>query len=171
MLSGMSIGLASDTPDHRWVCHVDSRTIPSSPPPPNGAQQNQWTLCEVSGLPDGPHTLTVDIATSRKFYFDYLRYTPSHSVSTGNEVVWIPNTDAGLRFDSSWRGFQPTGNITLNQGSVFSFEFVGTSTQFSIGTQEVTLLRDQSCVVWHAPPQSSQKKLFRELHDQRIGTH
>ena len=152
ILSGMSIGLGFDSQDHRWVCYVDNANIPSPPPPPHGAHENQWTLCQISGLADGPHTLTVDITTSRRFYFDYLRYTPSPSASTGNEVVWIPNTDDDLRFDTSWRELQPTGNITVTQAAAFSFEFIGKSGIFFIWAREVTFFRDESRVVWHAPP-------------------
>ncbi|KAG6920217.1 hypothetical protein DXG01_004986 [Tephrocybe rancida] len=108
-----------------WDCYVDGTKFDHKDV--FFAPENNWLLCEVI-VPDGQHELTVNVtSTNATFAFDWLRYTPSPTVSLANEVVQISHTDAALNYSSTgWSelGGRASTNVA---GSQMQFTFIGKS--------------------------------------------
>ncbi|KAF8956126.1 hypothetical protein BDZ97DRAFT_205531 [Flammula alnicola] len=108
-----------------WQCSVDNQIFPSVP---NSVPVNNLLLCEKDGLADGPHVITVNATVSNQetFWFDYVKYLPSPSVSLAQAAISIDSTDSGLQFDPGWKQFSP-GFETTQTSSKLSFNFTGVS--------------------------------------------
>ncbi|KAF9524883.1 hypothetical protein CPB83DRAFT_897551 [Crepidotus variabilis] len=111
--SGTSVKVYGSNVDHdttgslnpRWECFIDQRSIGASKP--FAFQENNWNFCEDLDVPDGLHTLTVNVTVSQNqtFWFDRIEYIPS-------QTDW---KKAG------------TANMTQTHGASFEFDFNGVS--------------------------------------------
>ncbi|CAA7265199.1 unnamed protein product [Cyclocybe aegerita] len=110
--------------DPTWDCFVDGVAIEKI-----GFEfiENNWVMCTVQNLSDGPHILTVN-ATSRgrPFWFDYIRYLPSAGVSLDNALVYVDDTNPSVQYDTNWRPLGDVGQMTSVQGAKVMFQFTGT---------------------------------------------
>jgi len=111
-----------------WQCIVDGNiSLPSSNVT---VPENMLPLCDSGdgGLSDGPHVITVNVTVSNQqtFWFDYIQYFPSFSVSLAEVSLAIYTDDSQLHYGTGWSPLFP-GNMTCQTGSTFSFEFNGTS--------------------------------------------
>ncbi|KAJ3515228.1 hypothetical protein NLJ89_g1896 [Agrocybe chaxingu] len=110
--------------DPTWDCFVDGVAIEKI-----GFDfiENNWVMCTVQNLSDGPHILTVN-ATSRgrPFWFDYVRYLPSAGVSLDNALVYVNDTNPSVQYDSNWQPLGDVGQMTSVQGAKVMFQFRGT---------------------------------------------
>jgi hypothetical protein len=106
-----------------WQCIVDGVSVPSATV---GAAENRLLFCEKEGLSDGPHVITVNATVSNQqtFWFDYIQYLPSPSMSLAQASLSIDADDSQLRYGVGWTPNFP-GNMTRQTGSTFSFEFDG----------------------------------------------
>ncbi|KAF9479283.1 hypothetical protein BDN70DRAFT_895071 [Pholiota conissans] len=121
----------SHTQDPSWQCFVDNILIPNN----NTALRGfPWTsYCSQDNLNDSPHVLTVNVTASqtRRFWLDYIRYTPLPSASLAGKTVWINSTDSALQFTPStdWQRFGTAEVVSPNLGAdtaSFQFTFNGT---------------------------------------------
>jgi hypothetical protein len=111
--------------DPTWECFVDNVSI--------GATayfqypENNWLLCQKPQLNDGSHVLTVKVTSGgHTFWFDYIRYTPSASVSTTTSILLVDNHDPAIVYGPGWGALGSTATFTTNLGSEMSFDFTGT---------------------------------------------
>lgn len=78
---------------------------------------------------DGSHVLTVNatVLKAQTFWFDYIEYTPSHSVPLDNTTVLVENSDPQVQsaYGSGWKALGGTANSTSQTNSVFTFNFTG----------------------------------------------
>jgi len=114
---------AGYTPD--WECFIDQVSVGATDP--FESPENNWILCSARGLADGKHTLRVQAksANGAVFYFDYLRYAASGSVPLENESIMVNNLDPAIRYGANWVPLGDTANMTVVQGSIVEFDFVG----------------------------------------------
>ena len=110
----------------KWQCLIDGEPFGSTSP--DGLTQNAIPLCDSGAVSDGMHHVNVSVVTSGQvFYFDYIYYTPSPSVSLENSVVRVDNTDALLNFTGQgWtvRNAEPWP-LTRHKGDQLIFPFYG----------------------------------------------
>ena len=106
-----------------WQCIVDGISVPSSTV---RAAENRLLFCEKDGLSDGPHVITVNVTLSNQqtFWFDYIQYLPSPSMSLAKASLSIDADDSQLQYGAGWTAIYP-GNMTGQTGSTFGFEFDG----------------------------------------------
>jgi hypothetical protein len=106
-----------------WQCVVDGVSVPSATV---SVPENRLLLCEKTGLSDGPHVITVNVTVSNQqtFWFDYVQYLPSPSMSLAQVSLSIDADDSQLQYGTGWSPISP-GNVTGQTGSTFSFEFNG----------------------------------------------
>ena len=111
--------------DPRWECFVDGISIGATEPFP--FFENNWALCEKRSLDDGPHRLTVDVTstTGKEFWFDYVRYEPSASVSEDTAYIFVDNHDSAIVYGSGWGPLGTVANMTTRLGSELRFNFTG----------------------------------------------
>ncbi|KAF5344753.1 hypothetical protein D9756_011073 [Leucocoprinus leucothites] len=115
-------------PDPTLQCFIDGTSIGRDTPFQFG--ENNWKLCGTSGLPDGSHTLQIQVkvqSSSQTFWLDQIRYIPSPTLPLDNKTILIENDDPAIQFDAQWRSLGGTANLTNEQGSVAQVTFVGTS--------------------------------------------
>ena len=110
--------------DPTWECFVDNVSI--------GATtyfqypENNWLFCQKGQLSDGPHVVKVNVVSNgHTFWFDYIRYAPSASVSTQNSVVVVDHLDPAIVYGTGWGALGTTATFTNNLGSDMSFKFTG----------------------------------------------
>ncbi|KAG6812612.1 hypothetical protein H0H92_001831 [Tricholoma furcatifolium] len=102
--------------DPSWECFVDNVSIGSTAP--FQYPENNWVLCGPSSFSDGQHTLTLKVSTSgNTFWFDYITYVPSPSVSLQSSVIMVQNTDPDVIYGSGWGALGGTANETSTVGS------------------------------------------------------
>ena len=111
--------------DPSWECFVDNVSI--------GATayfqypENNWLFCSKGQLNDGPHVIKVNVASGgHTFWFDFLRYAPSASVSTQNAIVAVDHLDPAIVYGSGWGPLGTTATFTNNPGTDMTFGFTGT---------------------------------------------
>lgn len=106
-----------------WKCSVDGVSVPSANVT---APENRLLFCEKNGLSDGPHVITVDVTVSNEqtFWFDYIQYLPSASMSLNQVSLSIDANDSQIQYGTGWSPIFP-GNMTGQTGSTFSFNFNG----------------------------------------------
>lgn len=111
--------------DPRWECFVDNNNISVTDPFPY--DENNWLLCEQTDLNDGPHIIAVNVTstTGQPFWFDYVEYAPSSSVSQETAYVVVNNIDPGIHYGDGWVALGSTANMTSEQGSTLQFNFTG----------------------------------------------
>ncbi|KAG6826442.1 hypothetical protein H0H92_015769 [Tricholoma furcatifolium] len=111
--------------DPSWECFVDNVSIGSTAP--FQYPENNWVLCGSSSFSDGQHTLTLKVSTSgNTFWFDYITYVPSPSVSLQSAVIMVQNTDPDVIYGSGWGALAGFANETSTVGSQVKFNFIGT---------------------------------------------
>lgn len=90
------------------------------------APENRQQFCGEDGLSDGPHVITVKATVSNQqtFWFDYIQYLPSPSMSLAPVSLAIYGWDPQLQYGTGWSPIY-LGNMTEQTGSNFSFEFNG----------------------------------------------
>jgi hypothetical protein len=109
-----------------WECFVDNVSIGATAP--FQYPENNWLFCQQPTLNDGPHVVTVNVTSAgHPFWFDYIRYAPSASVSTQNVVLLVDNHDPAISYGSGWGALAGTAIFTNNPGSEMSFNFSGMS--------------------------------------------
>ncbi|KAF8624378.1 hypothetical protein AX15_005907 [Amanita polypyramis BW_CC] len=116
------------TYDPTWECFVDGQSIGSTQP--FIYAENNWLLCDKTGLTDGPHVLTLNVTTmGTTFWFDFLQFTPPPNKSYGNgsNVMSLSNLDPGIEYLTGWGPLGSTANCTTVPGSQAIFNFTGTS--------------------------------------------
>ncbi|KDR81160.1 hypothetical protein GALMADRAFT_116184 [Galerina marginata CBS 339.88] len=115
------------TIDPSWDCFVDGNGLNSSPP--TFTIENNWILCEIDSLSDGPHTVGVTARVSspnNPFSLDRYQYVPSASVALDNATIYVNSTDAAVQFGSGWTPFRNhAGSMTQQNGAKVTFDFVG----------------------------------------------
>jgi len=116
----------SGVTDPQWSCYVDGVGIDSGSPLLN--PENNWVFCSSYSLTDGPHTITVNATVARRqtFWFDYLYYLPSKSVSLANKTIMLTNLDSAIQYGSGWNAYTSIANWTQTQGASVTLNFYGT---------------------------------------------
>ena len=112
--------------DPQWSCYVDGVSIDAGSPILN--PENNWVFCSSYSLKDGPHTITVNatVAKSQTFWFDYIRYLPSKSVSLANKMIMLNNIDPEIQYGGTgWNSFTSLANWTQTQGAFVTLNFYG----------------------------------------------
>ncbi len=111
--------------DPQWLCYVDGVGIEASGPYPYPV--NNWRLCFLYHLTDGPHTITVNVtvAENQPFWLDRIEYLPSTSVSHANKTILLQNTDPAILFGNGWLPYVEVGNLTNTQGAMVECNFRG----------------------------------------------
>ncbi|KAF8954756.1 hypothetical protein BDZ97DRAFT_1862956 [Flammula alnicola] len=119
------IGATMDSSNPSRDCFIDGVKIESAV---LSAAENRVTQCQQYGLSDGPHviTLTVTAPNPSFYWFDFLFYIPSASVSLDNAAIFINTGDPAMQFGTGWAQYAP-GYITRQQSSVYSMDFNGES--------------------------------------------
>ncbi|KAJ3567290.1 hypothetical protein NP233_g6454 [Leucocoprinus birnbaumii] len=115
-------------PDPTWECFIDGNSI--SRDAPFQFAENNWKFCDKSGLPDGNHTLRVEVKVqnpSQTFWLDQIRYIPSPSLSLENRTILLDNSDPAVQFDAQWTSLGGGANMTTKPGSIATVNFVGVS--------------------------------------------
>jgi hypothetical protein len=111
--------------DPRWECFIDNVSIGATDPFPY--DENNWLLCGQTDLNDGLHTITVNVTstTGQPFWFDYVQYAPSSSVSEETAYIVVDHLDPGIEYGIGWVALGGTANMTSNHGSELWFNFTG----------------------------------------------
>ncbi|PPQ65172.1 hypothetical protein CVT24_011035 [Panaeolus cyanescens] len=115
--------------DPTWSCALDGRPLqmPNSFP----YAENNWILCEFSGVSDGTHTITITARSNgRAFLFDYFIYTPSSSRTLTNVVTGVGWRDSAVQYDSGWDQWGGAGFQGKEPGGTLTFPFYGTGITF-----------------------------------------
>ncbi|KAF8196032.1 hypothetical protein BJ912DRAFT_1056459 [Pholiota molesta] len=113
--------LSRDDPSR--TCTVDGQTIPNYN---LTFGLNFVTHCEINGLTDGKHTIEVTVTTTNPdgYWFDFLMYIPSASVSRTNATLMIDSDDSSMTYGSGWTPNAP-GYIATQSGATMSIQFTG----------------------------------------------
>ncbi|KAG2008289.1 hypothetical protein CC2G_013736 [Coprinopsis cinerea AmutBmut pab1-1] len=112
-----------------WTCTVDGRSVPLVPPS-LGLVSNR-ILCDWGPLPDGPHTVTLNV-TGRgdRFWVDFFWYIPSPGLSIEPPpTLFVHPFVPEVNYDHSWVQI-PNGlfnRVTNATGAQLNFTFIGTS--------------------------------------------
>ena len=109
-----------------WQCIVDGVSLPSTTLSPS-TPENRLLFCEEDGLSNGLHVITMNVTVSNQktFWFDYIQYLPSPSMSLDQPAsFFIEAGDSQFQYGTGWSPKFP-GNMTGQFGSTFSFEFNG----------------------------------------------
>lgn len=116
-------GTTVDGTNPNRQCTVDGTVIPNND---LTAAENGVMHCQVNGLADGKHTLVVTVPTANPsgYWFDYLMYIPSASVSTTNAALTYINGDPSMNFGTGWSQGGP-GYIATSNGATFNMQFTG----------------------------------------------
>lgn len=116
-------GTTVDGTNPNRQCTVDGSVIPNND---LTAAENGVMHCQVNGLADGKHTLVVTVPTANPsgYWFDYLMYIPSASVSTTNAALTYINGDPSMNFGTGWSQGGP-GYIATSNGATFNMQFTG----------------------------------------------
>lgn len=110
--------------DPKWDCFIDNAQIPS--PKPFQYPENNWRLCGGEALPDGNHTLIVNVQSTRQiFWLDYILYTPSQDPDSATPVIHISEKDKDLQYDSNWEDLGSSWKMTKRNGGSVSMNFTG----------------------------------------------
>ncbi|PFH53383.1 hypothetical protein AMATHDRAFT_55309 [Amanita thiersii Skay4041] len=158
----------------KWECHVDNDKLP--PSNPFGAAENNWVLCSQNFIPDGRHTVTVNVTTiDVDFWFDYALYTPSPGISLASETLRIEKSHPNITYSSS--GWSSIGqvNITAVPNSFAQVHFEGTSltwrgwfiTEMSHNDSNATYTIDDGIpmpFVLHGPPTNDSQTLYNMIY-------
>ncbi|KAH9476329.1 hypothetical protein JR316_0011904 [Psilocybe cubensis] len=131
----------------KWTCIVDGLQIPTRPFPTSGTHLVE--ICSpVQGqfsLTDGPHSLFVSVdlggADGALAWFDYITYTPSARVLTGDFMFTA--TDPSMVYSGQDWQLSSIGTFTDQKGAKLSFDFFGSSIAW-IGTYNNSLARGAS---------------------------
>ncbi|KAF8875437.1 hypothetical protein BD779DRAFT_212451 [Infundibulicybe gibba] len=112
--------------DPSWTCLVDGvdigRTSRFNFP------INNFLLCDGKNVTDGNHTLTINVTMSHEsFWFDYVTYIPSTTVSLESAIVRVERLDPAIVYDSGWGDLGNFSNFTFTNGSQLKFDFIGKS--------------------------------------------
>ncbi|TFK30290.1 hypothetical protein FA15DRAFT_663694 [Coprinopsis marcescibilis] len=113
--------------DPSWECFVDGESIGREEP--FAQTQNNWPLCLAPTLPDGQHTLTLNVTSSGStFYFDQIRYLPSSIIksSLDNPTVIIEQSDPIVRYSGDWMNLNNSANSTADTSASLDMTFTGT---------------------------------------------
>ncbi|KAF9038582.1 hypothetical protein BJ165DRAFT_399678 [Panaeolus papilionaceus] len=155
--------------DPTWECVLDGRSfqMPNSFP----YVENNWILCEWSGVSDGTHTLTITARSNgRAFLFDYFIYTPSTSQTRQNVVTGVSWRDSSVQYGAGWGAFGGAGYQGKEPGATLTFPFYGTGITFMGLTpiepppgesQAEYFIDDQSCTRFTVPGRSSTAEFHR----------
>ncbi|KIJ44148.1 hypothetical protein M422DRAFT_30652 [Sphaerobolus stellatus SS14] len=109
-----------------WACYIDNIKLPDQAP--FQFFENNWVLCSQDKLVDGPHELTVNVSTTgQHFYFDYIEYLPSSTVSLSSKTLNVDHLDPAIQYGAGWQDLGSTANMTSVAGTELTFEFIGTS--------------------------------------------
>ena len=110
--------------DPTWECFVDNVSIGATDPFPY--DENNWLLCAKAGINDGLHEIKVIVTTTgQPFWFDYIQYAPSSSVSEETAYIVVDNLDSGLQYGGGWTALGSTANMTNYRDTEFRFNFTG----------------------------------------------
>jgi hypothetical protein len=115
---------SSEVTNPWFQCLVDGESTPvvrlSSPP------ENRRLFCEKNGLSAGQHQISVVVSVSNQqtFWFDYIQYLPTTSVSLDNAALSIDFTDSQIQYSSGWSS-NSLGTSTSQNGATLSFQFTG----------------------------------------------
>ena len=91
-----------------------------------GAAENRLLFCEKDGLSVGQHQISVAVTVSNQetFWFDYIQYLPTASVSLNNAALSIDFTDSQIQYGSGWSS-NNLGSSTSQNAATLSFQFTG----------------------------------------------
>jgi hypothetical protein len=90
------------------------------------AAENRLLFCEKDGLSVGQHQISVAVTVSNQetFWFDYIQYLPTASVSLNNAALSIDFTDSQIQYGSGWSS-NNLGSSTSQNAATLSFQFTG----------------------------------------------
>ena len=111
--------------DPQWLCYVDGVGIDNSGP--YSFPENNWQLCYLYHLTDGPHTITVNVtvAKDQPFWFDRIEYLPSTSVSLANKTMLLNSADPAIQFGNGWQQYVEVGKLTNMPDAMVALNFRG----------------------------------------------
>ena len=106
-----------------FQCLVDGETTSVSV---LGAAENRLLFCEKDGLSVGQHQISVVVKVSNQqtFWFDYIQYLPTGTVSLANAALSIDFTDSQIQYGSGWSS-NNLGSSTSQNAATLSFQFTG----------------------------------------------
>ncbi|TFK19939.1 hypothetical protein FA15DRAFT_759706 [Coprinopsis marcescibilis] len=110
--------------DPDWECLVDKTLIRKETSTNN--RENNWCFCEFRNLPDGEHTVKLNVRSrSRPFWFDKLYYRPSVQVEGQQVLVTRDDTDVSYSDGGSWQPLDNNAYYADSQGDNVTFPFIG----------------------------------------------
>jgi len=106
-----------------FQCLVDGESTSVVAP---SLPENGLLFCEKDGLSVGEHQISVVVSVSNQqtFWFDYIQYLPTASVSLDNATLWINSTDSQIRYGTGWSS-NDVGASTSQNAATLSFQFTG----------------------------------------------
>ena len=106
-----------------FQCLVDGESTSVVTP---SLSENGLLFCEKGGLSAGQHQISVVVSVSNQetFWFDYIQYLPTPSVSLDDATLWINSTDSQIRYGSGWSSTY-LGAATSQNAATLSFQFTG----------------------------------------------
>ena len=112
--------------DPSWECFVNNVNIGASSNVLSPAENN-FLLCSQVIMDDGIHQLTVQATsnTGQPFWFDFIRYRPSSTVSEPIASILIQRWDQAINYGAGWSAYGTIANYTSNQGAEFWYNFTG----------------------------------------------
>ena len=67
---------------------------------------------------------------NQTFWFDNIQYLPSASVPLNEAAIIVDNLDSQLQYGTGWEALGEGANMTATAGSIFTFDFTGTQTNY-----------------------------------------
>jgi len=106
-----------------FQCLVDGESVPVET---LTAAENRLLFCRKDGLSVGQHEISVRVTVSNQetFWFDYIQYLPTSSVSLANAALLIDFTNSQIQYGSGWSP-NNLGSSTSQNGATLSFQFTG----------------------------------------------
>ncbi|KDR79550.1 hypothetical protein GALMADRAFT_154413 [Galerina marginata CBS 339.88] len=106
-----------------WNCFIDNVSIDVSP---QLSSRPEEICCYRDDLPAGQHSirLSVNASQAHPVAFDYLLYTPSSDIATGD--LYLTSDNPVFKYGSDWVTLY-SGMATKKAGSNFTFDFYGVS--------------------------------------------
>ena len=119
---------ASGTQDPTWECFIDNISIGRNISAGEfGMTENNWVLCQIDQLQDGPHILSLKVTVlhQQTFWIDQIQFLPSSNVPLDNSTVRVDSSDPSIQYSSGWKESDGIVNLTQNSGSTIAYEFFG----------------------------------------------
>jgi hypothetical protein len=117
------VSSVNNVTDPTWNCFVDGKEI-RSPNPTFNSPENNWPLCEQSGIAPGLHLLEIQVQSrGQPFYLDSLVYTPTPDEVFSSAVLIYTDGDPAIHYSSGWK--EDGEQLTQTQNAQVTLTFHG----------------------------------------------